>query len=143
MKKQWAVIGLVGAAVVTLVWLKTTVSRPAGVGSTAAAPGSTQAKVLLFADLREAGSKCGCAEIIRIVRAAGEMPGFITQEYDSRGPTEQARLFGVRVLPTVVIAEPDGSERARFEGESPETIAALQAFFRETTADTPGRQQTR
>ncbi|RME73710.1 MAG: hypothetical protein D6776_06530 [Planctomycetota bacterium] len=134
MNKKIAILAAVVVAVIAVLALKT--SRPDEQSPTAAAvpPAASEPRgelatpahtVLLFADPREAESSCGCAEVVRIARAAGERPGVGFAEYDPRRADEQARRHRVRVSPTVLILGADGSEEERYEGESPAVVARL------------------
>ncbi len=143
MKRRVLILAVVGAAVAAVLWLKPTAptspKRPEGSVAPARERASV-ASVLLFVDPREAEGNCGCAEIIRVARAASEIPGVIFREFDIRQGGEEIRLHGVRVSPTVLIAGPDGSERARFEGESSEVIAKLRAAVKDLGPSSPERR---
>lgn len=114
----------VAAAVAGILWLKQ--DRAGPVADPGREPGA-HSKVLLFADLREAGSSCACAEVIRLARATDELPGVAFEEFDPRERKEVAERHGVRVLPTVLVLGSDGAERGRFEGESQQVIGALRS----------------
>lgn len=126
MKPRWLILAAVLAAVGGVLWLKTMGPTPTEAGPTDAAQPIT-ATVLLFADPREAGENCGCAEVIRMVRALRGTPGVRVREIDSRSPGDDARRYSVRTSPAVLILDATGNEQSRFEGESPATIAALRA----------------
>ena len=80
--------------------------------------------VLLVADPSEAGSSCGCGEIIRLVRGAAAR-GVATRELPPDGDRPVRSRYKVVVSPTVLLLDPDGEVTARFEGEEPETVSAL------------------
>ncbi len=89
------------------------------------ASGAKAASVLLVADPREAGNDCPCGEIIKAVRDA-KAKGVRVREV-SPSDTLVTRQYKVTVAPTVLILNPDGTEKARHEGESEETLAAIKA----------------
>ncbi|MFV2071872.1 MAG: hypothetical protein ACC742_04370 [Thermoanaerobaculales bacterium] len=131
MKKRLTILVAVAAAVTIVLWLKPRAARePVAPDTPASAPASSSeltdtSAVLLFADPREAEESCGCAEIIQLVRGAKDIPNIAVREIDSRHSEEDARRYGVRISPSVVILDAAGEERARFEGESPAVIQAL------------------
>ena len=137
MSRRVIVGSLVVVAVALVLWLKprTPTNGTPEVPDPALAPAATQ--VLLFADPREAESSCGCGQIIRMVREAGVAGAVAVHEFDPQRDSEAARLHAVRVAPTVIVADSDGVERKRFEGESAEVIAdlrgALAALDRKST----------
>jgi hypothetical protein len=131
-KRELAIVAVVVVAVAVVLALK--FGRSDAASSTAAAETSGAAvedaasstpTVLLFADPREAGSSCGCAEVIRLARDAGTRSGVDFAEYDPRHAEAEAQRHEVRVSPTVLILDASGHETARFEGESPAVIDAL------------------
>lgn len=85
-----------------------------------------QATVLLFADLGEADSSCGCGDIIRAVREAHSR-GWALQELEPGSQDPRVARFRLATSPTVVLLDPNGLETARFEGEGDHTLADLQA----------------
>lgn len=89
-------------------------------------------RVLLFADLREADESCGCGEIIRAVRGAAKR-GVPVRENDA----ELGRAHHVTTRPSVIILDAQGRESARYEGESEETIEALQKDLDALAGDEP------
>lgn len=90
--------------------------------ATAAAP----TKVVLIADLGEAGGTCGCAQMIRAARAAQATTAQY-EEHDARTDTEALTKFAVKEQPAVILLGSDGKEMKRFEGEAPETVEAVKA----------------
>ena len=133
MKKKFVTLGLVGLAVLAVLWFKPSVPTPSGSTDKKITSLDTHTKIILFADPREAGGSCGCAQIIRSVRGAGEIAGVEVQEFDSRRKVALTGRYGIRVSPTVIILDPGGKERERFEGESPETIVRLGAALKNLT----------
>ncbi len=133
MKKRTVTLAAVALAVAAVVWLKSyTADEPAAptTSDSTRPAGSEQADmstVLLFSDPREAEESCACAEIIRLARSVRDIPGVAFREIDTRSPGEDARRYGVRVSPSVIITGSDGVERSRFEGESRAVIEALTA----------------
>jgi len=74
-----------------------------------------------------------------MVRELRGTPGIDVAAIDSRSPGDDARRYGVRTAPTVILLDVAGNERERFEGESSSTIAslrcALDALRRSPTAE--------
>lgn len=127
MKSKVATLVAVAAAVAAIVILKGNWrGEPLGVTEMAHAP-AAEATVMLFADPREAESSCGCAEIIRLARMAGQQPGVRFREFDTRHSNAEVRERRIRVSPTVLILGQDGQETQRFEGESGAVITRLRA----------------
>lgn len=127
MKKKIIIGAIVVAGIGLVFWLK---PAPPGAESHAIAPETSEQQattttVLLFADPREAESSCGCAEIIRLARSAGDAEGVSFREIDTRQPDQAATQYAVRVSPTVLIVDPAGEVRHRFEGESRSVIDGL------------------
>ena len=87
---------------------------------------SKSPSVVLYADLGEAESPCGCGQIIRLIRGARDS-GVAVREIAPGTNTAFEREHRVTVGPTVLFLDPSGHEVARHEGESPETIEALSA----------------
>jgi hypothetical protein len=97
------------------------------------APKASQPMLILFADLREADSSCGCGEVIRAVREAAKK-GVALQEMEP-GPTDPvATRYALKTSPTVLVLGPDGTEQARFEGEGPDTIQGLRSQLQGLTS---------
>ncbi len=94
------------------------------------APGSLAragaGSVLLCADPGEAGSSCGCGEIIRLVRAARER-GVAIREIAPVSDAALERAYRVTVAPTVLFLDSSGGVVARHEGEAQETIESIRA----------------
>jgi hypothetical protein len=118
--KTLAVAAVVVAAA-AVVAVKTTLHRPA---EAAVAERGKIPSIVLVADPREADTDCGCGEIIRRVRQA-RARGVEVLELPPAGPG--VARYGVTVTPTVLVLGDDGSVVARREGESRETVAAIEA----------------
>ena len=83
-----------------------------------------RARVVLFADMREADEIPGCGEIIKAVRDAASR-GIATRELDANRDAAKAREYKLFVAPSVLIFDATGQEIGRFQGESKDTIATL------------------
>ncbi len=119
-RKPLAVAAVIVAAG-AIVAVKLARQRPAEAAVVARA---TAPSVVLVADPREADSDCGCGKIIRRVREA-KARGVAVEEIDP-GDSSAAR-YGVAVVPTVLVMSADGRVVARREGESSDTLAAIDA----------------
>ena len=97
---------------------------PAPLGSTS--PRMAGESVLLFADASEAESSCGCGQIIRMVRQSRER-GIAVKEVSPENPGDVVKRYKITVAPTVLVLDAKGDARARHEGESKDTIAAIAA----------------
>jgi len=117
---RWIGIAVIVVAAAAVLVYKS-VSRPDPTPGPPA-PAGRAPRVLLFADLREAGDQCACGEMIRAVRETAAR-GVSTRENDDG----LGRAHHVTVEPTVVILDPDGHEQARFEGEAGATVDSLRA----------------
>ncbi|HJW72582.1 MAG TPA: hypothetical protein VJ486_06960 [Geothrix sp.] len=93
-------------------------------------PMASQPMLILFADLREADSSCGCGEVIRIVREAAKHRVGL-HEMEPGSTDEMVKRYGLTTSPTVLVLGPDGKEQARFEGEGPDTIQGLRSQLQE------------
>lgn len=82
--------------------------------------------VVLVADLREAGSECGCGQIIKAVRDAAAR-GVRTREIDPAKEPDAARPYGILVSPAVGILDSEGKLAQQYVGEDAETLAELKA----------------
>lgn len=134
MIKKTVILAVVVVAFCVVLWVKFRTSEQRVVGQTDRATASARrveearsVSVLLFADPREANAECGCAEVIRLARNTGGVPGVFFREFDTRKGAAAAKRYGVRVSPTVIIADADDAETNRFEGESGDVIARLRA----------------
>ena len=90
------------------------------------APQVSQPMLILFADLREADSSCGCGEVIRTVREAAKN-GVPLHEVEPGSTDAMATRYALKTSPTVLLLGTDGTEQARFEGEVPDTIQGLRS----------------
>ncbi|MGE5322019.1 MAG: hypothetical protein ACM3SW_04125 [Actinomycetota bacterium] len=85
---------------------------------------SSEPRVVLVATPAEASSFARCGEIIRVVRTAARH-GVHVQELAPDSRSDIMDRYHVLETPTVLVLGADGSLRARFEGEAPETLAAV------------------
>lgn len=92
------------------------------------APQPSQPAMILFADLREADSSCGCGEVIRAAREAAHH-GWGLRELEPGSPDPLVARFALKTSPTVILLAPGGQEQARFEGEGPNTLRDLRAHL--------------
>jgi hypothetical protein len=92
--------------------------------SIAGTPDGRSPSVLLIADPRQAEEACGCAEIFRLVQAAGSR-GLLVREISPEANRAAVRKYRVVVSPTVLILDESGAEVARYEGEDGRTIEAI------------------
>lgn len=110
----------VTAVAVTIVAYKVTVQQPENASS--ALP-----RVLLVADLSEADKEGDrCAEIIQVVRAAGAR-GITVQEHNPDSKSPLLSRYRVLTEPTVLVLDSQGGVVSRYEGEAPQTVAAIRA----------------
>ncbi|HEY0712488.1 MAG TPA: hypothetical protein VGF45_07430 [Polyangia bacterium] len=105
--------------------------RVASVSSKASRP-----TVVLIADMREAEDPCVCGQIIRSVRSAAAR-GIPTTEIDPAESPQLASTYNARVAPAVLLFDASGNEMRRFEGESAETMVALQAALEQLSPKSP------
>jgi hypothetical protein len=87
-------------------------------------PDGRSPSVLLIADPRQAEEACGCAEIFRLIRAAGSR-GLPVREIAPAANGAAVREYRVVVSPTVLILDAGGAEVGRYEGEDGRTIEAI------------------
>jgi len=121
---------VVGAVAAIAIYKAATAgSSPAASPVPAATP-----SVVLVADMREAESECGCGEIIRSVREAGDRG--VTVLLAEPG-SEAARTYRATVSPTVLFLDARGEVEARYEGEEADTVDAIAARLRQTAAASP------
>ena len=123
MDKKWFGIAAVALLAIGVLAIKAERS-PAG----AAATTGTPPQVLMLADMREAGGEDGCAKIIKAVQAAEQRHVRVVQ-FSPGDSSPLLTRYRVLVSPTVLLLVPDGSVSARFEGESPKVIAALESHL--------------
>jgi hypothetical protein len=133
MKRGWIGVLAVAAVAAAIITYKeeATSSRlqgPAG----SPRPTAATPSILLVADLSEAGTDDSCAEIIRLVRAAGER-GVPIREIPSSQDAPVLRQYRITVEPTVLLLDANGRVLARHEGEGRQTIAALRSDLERLT----------
>jgi hypothetical protein len=130
MKRRLVGLVVIGVLVGGVLLAKSMKSQPAAgpvaSGTPAATASRPQPQVILFADPKEAEESCGCGEIFRAVRAAS-MRGVRTREVDPARERDAVRQYRVTVEPTVIFVDATGREVSRREGESGDTVAALQS----------------
>jgi hypothetical protein len=131
MKRGWIGALLVAVGVVALIAYKELWSQPTP-SETFSTASTEPPSVILVADPREAESTCGCGDIIRAVRAAGER-GVVIREV--MPGSAESRAYRVTVSPTVLFLDPQGTIVARHEGEGPATISAIRARLDQASAD--------
>lgn len=118
MKGKW--FGLLAVALIAVVIIAYKSHGTQETASTAAQP-----RVVLVADMREAGAEGdGCARIIHDVRAA-RARGVAVQEISPDSKSELLGRYHVLTVPTVLILETNGEVASRYEGESGQTVAAV------------------
>jgi thioredoxin-like negative regulator of GroEL len=86
-------------------------------------------RVLLVANLREAGTTDPCAEIIHSVRAA-RARGVAVQILSSDSKSNLLARYHILTIPTVLIFDSHERVVSRFEGEAPGTVAAVRSRMR-------------
>jgi hypothetical protein len=121
-KTNWLAVAVVGAIALGLIAYKSTrrpLPNPGSSSTSTATP-----VVVLIADPAEAESSCGCGDVIRSVRAAAAK-GVPTREVAPGADPGLEKRYDVKVSPTVLFLEADGSVRARHEGEDAEAVAAI------------------
>jgi hypothetical protein len=133
-KTNWLGVAAVGVIALGLIAYKST---RAPLPNSASGSTSTAAPVVvLIADPAEAESSCGCGEIIRSVRAAATK-GVSTREVAPGADPGLEKRYLVKVSPTVLFLESDGSLRARHEGEDADTLAAIRQDLDRALAERP------
>ena len=134
-KRGWIAAIVVAVAAAAIIFYKETRSRPSSGPVSSVAPGASSARgaeraaagsVLLVADPDEAGSACGCGQIIRLVRGAGAR-GVAVREVAPGSNVSLEREYRVTVAPTVLCLDSTGHVVARHQGEGPETIEAIRS----------------
>lgn len=160
MMRKVLIVSVVAAAVAGIVWFKSTgtsatasddaaaeavaasetPSAPADEATTGASTSSTETPatdrptVMLFANPAEADTSCGCGQIIRKARRAGESSEVAFEEVDVTAEHPLKAQYNVRVSPTVLVVGKDGEVRRRFEGESPEVVSKIESTVERLTA---------
>jgi hypothetical protein len=127
MKVKWMGIFAVLVIGMGIVFVKT---RPSSQNNSSFESSSPQ--VVLVATPAEAASRTRCGDIVRLVRAASQR-GVKVKELTPDSSSDLLARYKVLRTPTVLFLAQDGQLRARFEGESPETLAALQSEMQRTT----------
>jgi hypothetical protein len=131
MKVKWGGLACVAILVVAVIALKqrggTALAEPVGKGALSSTP-----SVLLVADLREANDKCICGEMIRAVRAAGKR-GLPVTELTPESRSDLLKRYRVLTAPAVLILDRSGHEVSRYEGETQDTLTALNTRLDEMT----------
>lgn len=122
MNRKW--VGL--AAVALLVGGVLAVKQGERSPDASAAAATDAPQVLLLADMSEAGGADGCARIIKAVQSAEQRHVRVAQ-FEPGDTSPLLTRYRVLVSPTVLLIAPDGKVSARFEGESPEIIAAVES----------------
>ncbi len=127
--KRWIGLAAITLSALGIVAYKEAARLRAGAPATPRAPevrtsDLSEATVLLFADPREAGTRCVCGEIFAAVRAAASQGGRV-REIDPGRETALATTHRVTVEPTLIVLDTTGHEVARHEGESEEVLAAV------------------
>ena|ERR1700733_6093069 len=125
MKIKWLGVLVVLAIVVVIIAAKMRFTHVAN--STSDTP-----QVLLVATPAEAASRTRCGQIVRLVRTAGEH-GVKVAELTPDSSSSLIGRYHVLKTPTVLIFGPNGAVQSRFEGEKPETLAALQSEMQRIT----------
>ncbi len=90
--------------------------------------GAKPTNVVMAIDLGEEDERGGCGDVIHAVRAAAKK-GVRTREIDTRNEADMqaaSKKYRIVVQPTVVLLDDADNEVKRYEGESKETIAALE-----------------
>jgi len=90
-------------------------------------PIAADTTVLLYANMGEADEDCACGQIIRSVRAAASK-GVKVREIDARDKYKKAatsKQYRIMVAPAVLFLDTTGKVTRRFEGESSDTLKAL------------------
>ena len=126
MKAKWigiiVVLGIVtGIVVVKVRSVSQTVNSPSSSAANSAAP-----QVLLVAKPGEAASVARCGQIVREVRAAAQR-GVAVREIAPDSKSELLARYHVLTTPTVLLLEANGSVKARYEGEAPETLDSIRS----------------
>jgi hypothetical protein len=128
MKAKWLGILAVLAIVLAILVVKIKSSSQNNSSSSS----SSFPQIVLVATPAEAASRTRCGDIVRLVRAASQH-GVNVEELTPASKSGLLARYKVLRTPTVLFLGQDGQVRSRFEGESPETLAALQSEMQRTT----------
>ena len=121
MRTRWVGVVLVVIAAIGIVAYKQQRVRRAG-GQSTPELWSSKPEIVLVVDPREADSKGdNCAEIIRLVRAAGGR-GAKIQELSPESESPLLKQYRILSVPTVLILDRDGNVVSRYEGEESSTV---------------------
>lgn len=134
MKTNWLAVADVGAVALGLIAYKS--ARTPVPNSTLASAHTPAHVVVLITDLTEAEDFCGGGEIIRAVRAAAAK-SVSTREVAPGADPGLEKRYNVKVSPTVLFIESDGTLRARHEGEEADTLAAIRKDLNRALGDRP------
>jgi hypothetical protein len=126
MKGRW--IGL--ASVIAIVAAIIIVKGKLGLSFSSIA--SAKPQVVLVATPAEAASIARCGEIVQAVRTAAHR-GIKVQEMTPDSKSELIARYHVLHTPTVLVFDSGGEVRARFEGETQETLAAVRTELERMT----------
>lgn len=85
---------------------------------------SDKPEIVLVVDPREADTADNCAEIIRIVRAAGKR-GVGVRELSPDSESPLLKQYRVLTIPTVLVLDRDGNVASRYEGEGSSTVQQI------------------
>jgi len=120
MKVRWIGLAIVLAILVAIFVVKARWGKIQNSSQTA----SNKPQVVLVATPAEAVSITRCGEIVQAVRTAAQH-GVKVQELTPDSKSELVARYHILQTPTVLVLDMNGEVRSRFEGEAPETLAAL------------------
>jgi hypothetical protein len=118
MKVRWIGLAIVLAILVGMLVVKARWSK------NSSQTASIKPQVVLVATPAEAVSITRCGEIVQAVRTAAQH-GVKVQELTPDSKSELVARYHILQTPTVLVLDTNGAVRSRFEGEAPETLAAL------------------
>lgn len=128
--KNVVILVLTAMLIGAVLWFKPSVVNTASSKNSRQENTQIRKRIILLADMREAGSSCGCAEMIEVARTAEKITGVAFEEYDLQASKEMAHKLNVRVSPTILILNKEGAEEIRFEGEDLEVIESLKTALK-------------
>lgn len=126
MNTRWIGILAVLAVVTAIFAVKLQYAGRMPASQEASAGVSATPQVLLIARPGEGASSARCGQIVREVRAA-EHRGVSVRELAPDSGSDLMTRYRVLTTPTVLVLEPNGSVRSRYEGEAQETVDAIRA----------------